>query len=638
MLNQHISSRNIIQFDPLVVHDLKAQHLQTANNKKHKGTGSVGPLEIPTGIDVEQNECGFILPCTPVSEITSDFEHLSVAPTNRLREADAVDDSDDADAVWDVLYKATSHSQASEDYPRRQARNGQAGEDFKKSRCGYQGRDHIGTSCTKSKTPVLAKLEKQRETYRKQAEALRKEMEVVRKQLDSVRKIIPRQPHSLQDNGEAWRKIGNVEFAHPFSAEDNTESDDDFFVLRSENFFDKDWSFSFHSHEGWEEIERSRRCQSSANAVVHDDFTGSKDTEPQKAGMESVLTAPTMSSEKESDSLIQQNACEKESQDQGVITVSNITDREPNESCANFSVDPIFKHGTVEEERIESMEKLAEPSTDSEPTKLHCDMRQDEEWASFEMDSEGREQPGDDSQDPRTATKHRKDESCNYHFQPQHLEVIHEVDEGDEATTGDYSKDMETVQKLLQKYRKRGGPLNKVPQKSHLKHEAPPVQIKVPRKKQQSRQTSTAKTKVPDKVNSSRASHSSKDKPFAEIENVEAVILYREAKDPDSWFDRHANLIQGKEEKEKVRCSLTVELSPPGSQASLEREAKGEKGEQPDIVDPNSKLKVAQNEYAGETKNDAEQAVSKKDKVQTRKPSVGKISRNTLKQWENKNW
>jgi hypothetical protein len=120
----------------------------------------------------------------------------------------------------------------------------------------------------------------------------------------------------------------------------------------------------------------------------------------------------------------------------------------------------------------------------------------------------------DDEEDDRS-NEEGNEEGHDGCFAPsQTLEIIPEVDEGDNSGNDEYIRDMALVRKLLRKYKKK--PTSKR-HKDLQQKELPQQQLE----------------------------------PFVEIENINSVIMFKEASDPDSWFERHANLIQNKPKNEK---------------------------------------------------------------------------------------
>jgi hypothetical protein len=195
-----------------------------------------------------------------------------------------------------------------------------------------------------------------------------------------------------------------------------------------------------------------------------------------------------------------------------------------------------------------------------------------------------------------TATTQTEEQQYQSYLQGQELEVIPEVDEAEfSGSNGEYKKDMMTVQKLLRKYGRN-----------------------------------VIHSSDRDEINS--ADH---DMPRVQIDNIDAVIQYREARDPDSWFERHASLSQEKEERDgsrqSTRISLTLALSPKSQSQSSHGSCRSFFGS-PVKRGPTTKdLTVKKTaETLVKTLNEN----TPQDMSTTKKGRVGKLSEETLRKWE----
>jgi hypothetical protein len=229
----------------------------------------------------------------------------------------------------------------------------------------------------------------------------------------------------------------------------------------------------------------------------------------------------------------------------------------------------------------------------------NCDHDQYEEFSDVRNDVTAQTDDCDYQQehdnDSYHGATHNQTDDDDYQFykQCQELEVIPEVDECElSINNGEYTKDMNTVKTLLKKYGKR----------------------------------------VSFSMDEQETFSVEEEMPLVQIENIDAVIEYRGAKDPDAWFGRHANLSQDKEEREVRRSrkiSLTVALSPKsGSQASSERRRR-EFGEAPGREQSKESFTFVK---------ESNVKPSCLTSAPTNGRKVGRISRDTISLWETKKW
>jgi hypothetical protein len=574
---QHISSQNILQFDPYMM-------MMT------------GDQNIVSGI---------VSPVAEVSELTCESAEPKgtedlLAKSQYMRQIEVMEDEDDNDDVmWNILYatgKGTHVEQRQPDETTTKTLNH-----------GEERERPVHNN-------VISMLKEQRETYKSEADALREEMEMIRRQLAGVRKMLPQQKLQKQDDEweesvDVWDKMGTMEFLQPFSGK---QSGDEVFMQRAENCFKKDWEFSFHGRDMKDLPERDadeqRRSKSNRVGEIQTSIESRLDDYAQHLRGERASRYEQGYASNVSDS-----SSESAGRHRVSFSDPEVSDEcEYDENCVTLSVGP--DNNTILPPRLQrwkNVTKAAESMQGSEDeenndqerpnhyAEANCDHDQYEEFSDVRNDVTAQTDDCDYQQehdnDSYHGATHNQTDDDDYQFykQCQELEVIPEVDECElSINNGEYTKDMNTVKTLLKKYGKR----------------------------------------VSFSMDEQETFSVEEEMPLVQIENIDAVIEYRGAKDPDAWFGRHANLSQDKEEREVRRSrkiSLTVALSPKsGSQASSERRRR-EFGEAPGREQSKESFTFVK---------ESNVKPSCLTSAPTNGRKVGRISRDTISLWETKKW
>jgi hypothetical protein len=476
--------------------------------------------------------------------------------------------------------------------------------------------------------PVIFRLMERRDFYKSEADMLRQEINFFRQELSGVRPSLSTTPNdndSWQEAVDVWNTIGNMEFAQPFSSK---RTSDEHFRQQAENYFKKDWDFAFQSRND------SEAALSIGTPFSAADGTSTKTMLHRRVVIEKLNQTKNKLCNQNShiiDSaplkVLEEKHTKRERTRVSFMTPEVSEECEYDESCVTISVEPDYggvpnknrqwanrvmqsnptsnlseNQNRQMDDAIDrvSQEKSAhtrERNYSAQPTNVgyrrHNQSHTEDECYDDDHESDVRCVP---------ATTQTEEQRCRSYFQDQELEVIPEVDEVESsASNGEYTKDMVTIQNFLKKYGKRHG----------KRHES--------------------------LTQGSFHSLGGNEMPIVQIDNIDAVVQYRETRDPDAWFERHANLSQDKEEREgsrrSARISLTVGLSPiSDSQAS-----NGSRR----FFDSTTNDEVIQHpERSGRSSRSTgpKNSTSSVRKSPGRVAAVGKISKETLKQWETRKW
>ncbi|KAL3906598.1 MAG: hypothetical protein SGILL_009205, partial [Bacillariaceae sp.] len=516
---QHVPSQNIIQFDPSA------------------DSGMVSPVP-----EVSELTCDVPDILSPTQEVLKKTQDL-LEKTKYLEQLAAMEEEDDKeDALWNILYASPSGGGGTVDEEREPKSNGRT------------AKQNSLREPPASTNDVVDYLKEQRETYKSEADALREEMEMFRQQLSTIRNILPQQ--SLREE--------NDERDPPEDVWDKVDSQ------QSENFFNEDWEFSFNGREVRDQSDRSDRSIDVQDCDKRDKVVVEYTSNVQRLAARFNRNDIDSRDDRDCHDSHAEGSEDGDERQKVSFMVPEVTDAcEYDKNRVIISAEP--KESTILPPRVQRWKEVlttAESMQSSEDEDFGCE--RDYHPNSFEdendsipeerirdyynqlyLDSdehhnvttqtEDSEDEPDYDRDVQYNAAHTQTEDDEYQFytQSQELEVIPEVDECELSNSnGEYTKDMHTIQKLLKKYGK--------------------------------------------KASFSMEESVEEDTPLVQIENIEAVIEYRGSKDPDAWFERHANLSQDKSRDKKnkkkrrpKKVSLTVGLSPKSvCQASRERAKK----------------------------------------------------------------
>ncbi|KAL3933995.1 MAG: hypothetical protein SGARI_003570 [Bacillariaceae sp.] len=448
-----------------------------------------------------------------------------------------MEDDDHDDVMWNILY----------------ASGGAAAEEGREPESTARGRESISRELPVNNNAIHM-LKEQRETYKSEADALREEMELFRKQLAGFKNHLPQQKLRQEDgeweeSSDIWDEVENMEFAQPYS---DQHSGDDLFVQHAENYFKKDWEFS-NSGRGRNVVSRQR---TEYREPSNDDEESRDDAEIKRHLYEIPRhyqgDAAAQDNERYTGYISADSSSDGSEQQRVSFSVPEVSHEcEYDETCVTISVEP--KHGTILPPRVQRWKNVLEAAESMESREGEDDDARQKQFQHAEASSSYKsDQPYHDADvqtddydynkqndsDIHYSAAHTQTENEPYPFyaQSQELEVIPEVDECELSNgNGEYTKDMRTVQKLLDKYGKS----------------------------------------VSSSMDEQEILSVEPDMPLVQIENIDAVIEYRGTKDPDAWFERHANLSQEKEDRGargKKKISLTMAISPKSEpDASFER-------------------------------------------------------------------
>ncbi|KAG7356477.1 hypothetical protein IV203_001163 [Nitzschia inconspicua] len=460
----------------------------------------------------------------------------------------------------------------------------------------------LGT--TSAVEPVIAELTERRDTYKSEAEKLRKELEFFRSELSNLRKSLPQKDGELwEEADDVWKTIGNMEFSHSFS---RRQTSDDLFQQRVENYFKKDWEFSLNGRE------------------LHDDARS--DCSPLDcAGNYGAFTRPSLNVETTTLRRLEENNHQTRRNKVSFMTPEVSQKCEYDDTCVTITVEPAYGTQPTSKDFYwtnQQMQSLNTPATKERtqlqvddtyriPNHVHSHAREDDQSYDVEVGEPNLPNPlkhdksleeDDNDDDKRCAESITQTDEPDYqlHIKDQEMEIIPDVDEAECGTSNvEYKKDIAIVKKLLQKYKKR------------------------------------PELRATDE--NSSGIHVDSYTPLVQIENIDAVIECKETRDPDMWwFERHANLSQDKEDRDgsrrSARISLTLGLSPISSSQTSH-------GSRRSRCTTALEEKAKNSERSGRSCLTSPQCNNEATKQPVRGvPPVGKISKDTLRKWEERKW
>jgi hypothetical protein len=204
-LEEHVSSQNIIRFDPHLINNLKTRHLQSIGENVNCAEKQLRAEHEDRSITCLQDHSEEQLPV--LSEITPP----------ELEQADDVDENKDVDAAWGALQRVTITQKSSKD-----------GE----------------------KTNNIDGLEQNQGPYDSKTIVVKNKMTSFRQELDDVKKSLLQyelNPNPWPDEDDAWDKV------ELFSMKDQSQDDDNC----AQKYFKSEWNLNFNNPDNDNRIKQS---------------------------------------------------------------------------------------------------------------------------------------------------------------------------------------------------------------------------------------------------------------------------------------------------------------------------------------------------------------------------------------------
>ena len=204
-LEEHVSSQNIIRFDPHLVNNLRTEHLQSIGDNIYCAEKQLRAEHEDISMACLQDHSEEQLPV--LSEITPP----------ELEQADDVDENKDVDAAWGALQRVT--------IAQKSCRDGE-------------------------KTNYIDGLEQNQGPYDSKAVVGKNETISFRQELDDVKESLLQyelNPNPWPDEDDPWDKIDL------FSMKDQSQDDDNC----AQKYFKSEWNLNFNNPDNDNKIERS---------------------------------------------------------------------------------------------------------------------------------------------------------------------------------------------------------------------------------------------------------------------------------------------------------------------------------------------------------------------------------------------